>query len=131
MTDLILMALALVVYWLTMDREALLLLVIWSVSAFLFIEDPTWFAFYAVACGTGCVLSNTPFIIKCYIAQLLISLGCLCEWFAGGNFIFNWYAHMISFCYVMQLTGVTLGNIHFSWSGDISDRNFYFTLGRG
>jgi len=130
-SDLYLMALALLVFWITSDREALILLAIWGISAFLFVEDPAWFSFYALSCGAGCVISKSARVICWYIVQSLIALGCLVEWYMGGDFLFGWYKHMIAFCFVMQLAGVTLGNIHFSLSGDILNRNLSFTVTRG
>lgn len=131
MNDLSFMALALLVFWATSDREALILLVLWGIASFLFVEDPTWFSFYALSCGAGCVMSKSPRVIVWYIVQSLIALGCLIEWRMGGDFLFQWYKHMIAFCFMMQLAGVTFGNIHFSLSGDILNRNLSFTVSRG
>jgi len=128
--DLFLMALALLVFWVTLEKEALILLVIWGISAFMFVEDPLWFSFYALSCGAGCVISKSPSVICWYIVQTLISLGCIIEWHAGGEFLFGWYKYMISFCFVLQLTGVTIGSIHFNWHGDILSRNLSFTITR-
>lgn len=131
MADLLMMAIALFVFWMTSDREALILLTLWGISSFLFVEDPSWFSFYALSCGAGCVMSKSPRVIYWYIAQLIISLGCIIEWYAGGDFLFEWYKYMIAFCFTMQLLGVTFGNIHFSVSGDILNRNLSFTVTRG
>ena len=131
MVGVLLMGLALFVFWFTNDKEALILLIIWSVSAFFYIETPQWFAFYVLSCGAGCLVSQKKNVILLYILQSVISLICLIEWHYNIEFIFKIHKEIIAALFALQLQGVIIGNIYFNITGNFFNRNLSIQIKRG